>query len=277
MNGVSVSEAVTFDNLPSGTYYVLETDAQGNPIVMNETQTTADGGSYYCTLEEGQNNQVTVDLTVSEEPGTVMLTNVYLEFSEDYYWDATIDITKRVLRNGEEATADDTFYAGVYQMLEDGSYELLTEVELQQNDTVTVTGLGGPIGESMTYYVFETDGNGNRVSEDPAFRYAVSGEGSVTVTQDSTAGSITITNEYEEEEPTEEPSEKPTEKPSERPTEPTTKSTDAKDTEPTTTTSTKATKTGDTTDLTVELLLMAVAAVLMGTSVYARKRRRNRR
>lgn len=277
MNGVSVSEAVTFDNLPSGTYYVLETDAQGNPIVMNETQTTADGGSYYCTLEEGQNNQVTVDLTVSEEPGTVMLTNVYLEFSEDYYWDATIDITKRVLRNGEEATADDTFYAGVYQMLEDGSYELLTEVELQQNDTVTVTGLGGPIGESMTYYVFETDGNGNRVSEDPAFRYAVSGEGSVTVTQDSTAGSITITNEYEEEEPTEEPSEKPTEKPSEKPTEPTTKSTDAKDTEPTTTTSTKATKTGDTTDLTVELLLMAVAAVLMGTSVYARKRRRNRR
>ena len=277
MNGVSVSEAVTFDNLPSGTYYVLETDAQGNPIVMNETQTTADGGSYYCTLEEGQNNQVTVDLTVSEEPGTVMLTNVYLEFSEDYYWDATIDITKRVLRNGEEATADDTFYAGVYQMLEDGSYELLTEVELQQNDTVTVTGLGGPIGESMTYYVFETDGNGNRVSEDPAFRYAVSGEGSVTVTQDNTAGSITITNEYEEEEPTEEPSEKPTEKPSEKPTEPTTKSTDAKDTEPTTTTSTKATKTGDTTDLTVELLLMAVAAVLMGTSVYARKRRRNRR
>lgn len=206
-----------------------------------------------------------------------MLTNVYLEFSEDYYWDATIDITKRVLRNGEEATADDTFYAGVYQMLEDGSYELLTEVELQQNDTVTVTGLGGPIGESMTYYVFETDGNGNRVSEDPAFRYAVSGEGSVTVTQDNTAGSITITNEYEEEEPTEEPSEKPTEKPSEKPTEPTTKSTDAKDTEPTTTTSTKATKTGDTTDLTVELLLMAVAAVLMGTSVYARKRRRNRR
>lgn len=277
MNGVSVSEAVTFDNLPSGTYYVLETDAQGNPIVMNETQTTADGESYYCTLEEGQNNQVTVDLTVSEEPGAVMLTNVYLEFSEDYYWDATIDITKRVLRNGEEATADDTFYAGVYQMLEDGSYELLTEVELQQNDTVTVTGLGGPIGESMTYYVFETDGNGNRVSEDPAFRYAVSGEGSVTVTQDNTAGSITITNEYEEEEPTEEPSEKPTEKPSERPTEPTTKSTDAKDTEPTTTTSTKATKTGDTTDLTVELLLMAVAAVLMGTSVYARKRRRNRR
>ena len=202
-----------------------------------------------------------------------MLTNVYLEFSQDYYWDATIDITKQVLKDGEEAIADDTFYAGVYQMAEDGSYELLTEVELEQNGTVTVTGLGGPIGESMTYYVFETDGNGNRVSEDPAFLYAVSGEGSVTVTQDNTAGSITITNEFEEEEPTE----KPTEEPSEKPTEPDTKPTETTSTEPAKTTSTKATKTGDTTDLTVELLLMALAAVLMGTSVYARKRRRSRR
>lgn len=276
MNGISVSDPVTYTGLTSGTYYVLETNEAGQPIPMRQVQEGTES-SYYCTVENDGTNQVTLDLTTSEEPGRVALQNVYVEFSEDYYWDATIDITKRVLKNGEEATADDTFYAGVYQMLEDGSYELLTEVELQQNDTVTVTGLGGPIGESMTYYVFETDGNGNRVSEDPAFRYAVSGEGSVTVTQDSTAGSITITNEYEEEEPTEEPSEKPTEKPSERPMEPTTKSTDAKDTEPTTTTSTKATKTGDTTDLTVELLLMAVAAVLMGTSVYARKRRRNRR
>lgn len=274
MNGVSVSEPVTYSGLPSGTYYVLETDAEGNPIQLNETQTLAGGGSYYCIVENNGSNAVTLDLTTSEVPGAVNLQNIYLELPPDgYYWDATIDITKRVLKNGEEATADDTFYAGVYQMLEDGSYELLTEVELEQNGTVTVTGLGGPIGESMTYYVFETDGNGNRVSEDPAFLYAVSGEGSVTVTQDNTAGSITITNEYEEEKPTE----KPTEEPSEKPTEPTTKPANTNNTEPTTTTSTKATKTGDTTDLTVELLLLVLAAVIMGTSIYARKRRRNRR
>ena len=84
---------------------------------------------------------VTLDLTADDQPGLVRLQNVYMDQPDDYYWEASLNITKRVLRNGEEATVDDTFYAGVFYQLEDGSYELLVEVELLQNDTVTVSGL----------------------------------------------------------------------------------------------------------------------------------------
>ena len=41
MDGIAVSEPVTFDGLTSGTYYILETDAAGNPIPMNAMQTHA--------------------------------------------------------------------------------------------------------------------------------------------------------------------------------------------------------------------------------------------
>ena len=257
MDGVAVSDPVVFDGLTSGTYYILETDAQGNPIPMNESQ-TMNGSTFYCIAEEGTTNQVTLDLTTDETPGTVQLQNVYLEFSDDYYWEATLNITKRVLRNGEETTVDDTFHAGVYQQLDDGSYELLVEVELLQNDTVTVSGLGGPVGGSVTYYVFETDGNGNRVSEDLAYGYTVSGEGSVTVTEANTTGSITITNSFQEEE-------------SETTTTTTTTTTTSQG--GSTGKSISNVKTGDSTDVMPYLVMMiAAAAVAAGILIRRRKR-----
>ena len=258
MDGVSVSEPVTFDGLTSGTYYILETDAEGNPIPMGEPQ-TMNGASFSCQTEEESSNMVTLDLTADDRPGLVRLQNVYTELPpEGYSWEASLNITKRVLRNGEEATVDDTFYAGVFYQLEDGSYELLVEVELLQNDTVTVSGLGGPVDGTATFYVFETDGNGNPVSDDPAFGYSVDGEGSVTVTEQNTTGAVTITNSFEEEETTT--------------TTTTTTTTSGSGTA--TGKSTANVKTGDDTNLMPYLAMMVLAAAAAAGVLVYRKRRR---
>ena len=130
-------------------------------------------------------------------------------------------------------------------------------MELLQNDTVTVSGLGGPVGGSVTYYVFETDGNGNLVSEDPAYGYTVSGEGSVTVTEANTTGSITITNSFQEEE-------------SETTTTTTTTTTTSQG--GSTGKSTSNVKTGDPTDVMPYLVMMIAAAVAAGILIRRRKR-----
>lgn len=257
MDGIAVSEPVTFDGLTSGTYYILETDAAGNPIPMNEMQ-TMNAASFYCQTEEESSNMVTLDLTADDRPGLVRLQNVYMDLPGGYYWEASLNITKRVLRNGEEATVDDTFYAGVFNQLEDGSYELLVEVELLQNDTVTVSGLGGPVDGTATFYVFETDGNGNPVSDDPAFGYSVDGEGSVTVTEQNTTGAVTITNSFEEEETTT--------------TTTTTTTTSGSGTA--TGKSTANVKTGDDTNLMPYLAMMVLAAAAAAGVLVYRKRRR---
>lgn len=266
MDGVTVSEPVTFTGLPSGTYYVLETTADGTPIAMNQQQQGADGSSFYCTVEGGGSNAGVIDLTVSSEPGTIALQNVYAELPEEgYYWEGSLEITKRVLRDGQAVTADDTFYAGVYQLNEAGAYELVTEVELRQNDTVTVTGLSGPVGGSMTYYVFETDGNGNMISDDPNFMYSVSGEGSVTITETDTTGRVTITNEAVEETTTVETEGSST-------TTSTTSSSSG-------TTSGKSVKTGDTTNIMpalISLIVAGLAVIALGCGIYRRRRRNGR-
>ena len=270
MDGITVSDPVTFTGLPSGTYYVLETTEDGTPIAMEQQQEAADGSSFYCTVENGGSNAGVIDLTVSSEPGTIALQNVYAILPpEGYYWEGSLEITKRVLRDGEAVTADDTFYAGIYQLNAAGEYERVTEIELKQNDTVTVTGLSGPVGGSMTYYVFETDGNGNMISEDPDFLYSVSGEGSVTLTEQNTTGRVTITNETVDETTT-------VETETEETTEETEDSSTTGSKSSSGNTGGKSVKTGDTTNIMpalISLIIAGLAVIALGFGLYRRRRR----
>ena len=191
----SVSAPVEYTNLPSGTYYILETDKDGNPIALNEEQKGTDGSSYICTVEENSTNQVELDLNTAKGKGEVTLVNAYYNLPEGYSLKANIDILKEVLKDGSSVTVEDTFYAGIFTKDASGNYNLYKVVQLEQNGTVTVeVPLGGAEGtEPITYYVFETDQAGNRVTEDN-FIYDVSGEGEVTVSKDNNYGSLTITN-----------------------------------------------------------------------------------
>ncbi|MGI6069635.1 MAG: SpaA isopeptide-forming pilin-related protein [Blautia sp.] len=192
----SSSGAAVYKDLPSGTYYILEVEADGTPIPMDELQGDLENGGFVCTVD-GDGNSVSIDLNKDKKDGFVHLNNRYYKIPSGFSQRAFIDITKKVLRGTEEFTADDTFYAGVFTKNEDGSYSEspYTVVELKQNGTVTVeVSLGGEAGdEPVDYYVFETDADGNVISGS-GFAYEVSGEGKVTVQKETESSAITITN-----------------------------------------------------------------------------------
>lgn len=191
VNG-STSEPVVYENLPTGTYYVLETTKDGIPIPMN-TDATDGKNSFVCEVAEGGTNAVEIDTKAEQLEGKVNLTNAYLELPDGFAYRAFIDVTKKVLENGTEQDTDETFYAGIFA----GETEAvpMTVVALQNNGTVTVeVPLGGPEGnQPITYYVYETDAQGNKIDKD-AFAYLVSGEGDVSVAKEKLQSDITITN-----------------------------------------------------------------------------------
>lgn len=196
----SYAGTVVFDDLPTGTYYVFETDENGNALEMNSIYQHKNA-DFMCMVESGSSNEVALDLKAGDVEGYVNLNNIFYDIPDGYSYDAWISISKQVLRGDSQTTVDDTFYAGIFTKDEtDGSYNLFKVVELVQNDTVTVeVPLGGENGENpITYYVLETDADGNIIDLDE-FAYEVSGEGSVSLDVDHTKGSIAIVNTLLEE------------------------------------------------------------------------------
>ena len=196
----SVSAPVTYDNLPTGTYYVFELDTAGNPITAMDLQ--GEGKNRFsCNIngDDPANTVTELNLEADQTEGKINIQNVYYDIPDGYGYRAYINITKNVLKNGKAVTVDDTFYAGIFTMNDAGEYELYTVVELSQNDTVNVeVPLGGENGnEPITYYVYETDSEGNLIDTD-AFVYDISGEGEVTVSEDNLAAKKTITNAVRE-------------------------------------------------------------------------------
>lgn len=268
--GASSGTAV-YEGLPAGTYYVLETDAEGTPIPLNMPVFDNNGKEFTCivgTGEETDTNQVELALPESST-GSVVLNNVYTELPDDYYLNATISITKLVMKEGAQTTADDTFYAGIFRVEDNGDEEWIETVELKQNDTVEVeVPLGGEDGRGdITYMVRETDEDGQPVDKD-TFKYEVSGEKQVKFSEDNTEESVNITNTVisgtPSPSPTASPTPQPTTWPTTRPTAVTrTVSTSAKD----------DVKTGDETPVGLWIGILGAAAVMiLGAGVIKRKK-----
>lgn len=190
-------ETVTFEDLPKGTYYVFETDAAGNVINL-DTLLQHNGKDFMCTVESGTNT-VTLDLEAGKKEGVVNLKNTFYELPDGYSYEAEISINKQVLKGDSATTVNDVFYAGIFTKDSDGIYNLYETVELKQNGTVTVkVPLGGENGdEPITYYILETDANGDVIDLD-VFEYEVSGEGTVSLDTTNTSGKITIVNKVPE-------------------------------------------------------------------------------
>ena len=138
-------------------------------------------------------------MEAEKNEGYVNLNNCFYELPSGATIEAWLEIGKTVLKNGVETTVEDTFYAGIFTLEEDGSYMLNEIIELSQNDVVTVpVHLGGPEGmDPITYYVFETDAEGNLVDPD-GFAYIVSGEGSAELKIGQLSGRVNIVNEVKE-------------------------------------------------------------------------------
>lgn len=264
------SGSVSFTGLPKGTYYIFETDANGTPIAYDDFQ-TGDIGSFICTVEDGD---ATVNVK-SKSDNSVTLNNVYYDFPDGFAYNGTINITKNVIKDGESADVDDTFYAGIFTKDANGTYVLLNGMvyELLQNDTITVdVPLGGEDGsEPVTYYVMETDETGTPIDKD-VFAYEVSGEGTVSLDKDNLEGAITIVNTVDEEEQI-----TPTPTPS-TPSGNTTTTTSGGTTAQVHESDSKrviGVKTGDNTPIGAYAAVLVIAALAIAGGIFYKKKRKN--
>ena len=190
--------SVTFSDLAQGTYYVYETDANGN--VVNLDQLSLHNGTQFMCIVDGGSNVVQLDLKAGPKEGFVNLENAFYKLPDGYYYKGEININKQVLKGNSQTTTNDTFYAGVFTKDEQGIYNLYQVVELVQNDTVTLeVPLGGEDGtEPINYYILETDADGNILDLD-VFEYEVTGEGTVTLSKENQTGNINLVNRIPEE------------------------------------------------------------------------------
>ena len=193
------SGTATFENVSKGTYYVFETDAEGNSIPMDEEMLDSNGKRYSATVDGDGTNQVELDVKTDAEEGKINLINRYFDMPGGAAYKGWINISKNILKGTDQIDVDDTFYAGIFTKTEDGEYDLYSVVTLANNNTVkTEVTLGGENGDQpITYYVYETDEQGNRIDQNE-FAYTVTGEGEVSLDKSNTTADITITNTLNE-------------------------------------------------------------------------------
>lgn len=254
------SGSVSYTDLAPGTYYVRETDAQGNPRPLDDSFIDETGVDVSCTITVNgdETTSVTFDASAENFSQEAVVENLYIDLPDGFYMERMLWIEKNVVKDGEQTTTDDKFYATVNEVDPDtGDETTITTVELKQNDKVMVAFQVMDLSElevTHTYRVFESDADGNPVDKS-TFGYAVSGEGNVSFVGDESEKTITITNTVEEEEST---------------------STETSTVTPAaTSTSSGNVRTGDQTPIVMWIVILCVAAVAVGAVfVYRRGKKK---
>lgn len=241
MKGLEQGKAV-FENLPEGTYYIFETDKDGNAYPMNEKQ-FEDENIWACKLDEGTKSQeVTIDGKADSEVGTVGLYNLYYDFKGDYNWSGKIIISKQIKNGDQVIDVPETFYAGIFSDKE--GKNLCSVEKLKNNGTIEIVVEIYSEGdvEALSYYVYETDKDGKLIDKD-TFGYTVSGEGKADLRNGNWTTKISLVN-TKKIEPTVTPTSSVT---------PTDNNTDK----------TTAVRTGDDTPITEYLVIMLAAMLIL--------------
>lgn len=213
----AATASVVYENLAEGTYYLYEIDEAGELIPLDISYENKEGETWSTSIRN-EANEKTNEVVVVQPDQTehvYFVDNYYYIFPDSYYFEGQINITKKVLIDGEEKETSDTFYAGIFRKQEDGSKKLLKVVQLEQNGTVTTTvdlNLVDGIPVDTVYEIYETDENGTPVGS--SFAYKVSGEGEVILKETEPKGEITIINEKTTKEPPAVPTTVPTSIPS---------------------------------------------------------------
>jgi hypothetical protein len=202
--------SVTFDEIPDGTYYVYETDASGKMMAFaseNSGIELADdefswlSNSYSIILTDDGTNEVQISSAEGKTEATVDITNVYADMPDGFFLNGMLAVTKMVRLNGEQINVADTFYVGLFSDPDLETADVEVE-QLENNDTVYISiPMDGDGKQTQTYWVYETDANGNKVDDAEEFAYAVSGETSVSfdTLDNGLSHEVTIINEAIEE------------------------------------------------------------------------------
>lgn len=266
------SGTVEYTDLPLGTYYVRETDAEGNPRPDGDSFLDETGTEVICSIDvNGETGSMVTFDNVNFDVQEAVVNNIYLDLPDNFYMERLLWIQKNVVKDGQQTTVDDTFYATVNEVQEDGSEVKVETLELKQNDKVSLVFQSTDIADKdkvFKYRVFESDKDGKAVDK-ATFGYKVSGEGNLTFDGEKEL-TVTITNTVTTTTPT--PTPTPTQTPEITPG--TTPGTTPGVTPGITpTTSRHSVKTGDKTNIIIWFVVLFVAAAAVGF-VIARKKKK---
>lgn len=194
----SSAATAVFENLTTDrTYYIAETDGKGTVIGAAEKGEVLFEAEYPA----GQ----AVPITRNAPEGTAAFRNVTNGVPIGYYYGGTLTVTKKTLMDGAEYKTGDVFYAGLFtdEKLRNRYGDVIT-LDLDGKSSVSVpleVSIGRSENDSVTYYVAETDEDGNPLDDSrEAFTISLNKEnGKVTLTPASPNDEVVITNRFTKE------------------------------------------------------------------------------
>lgn len=186
---------VVFENLRTDqTYYVSETDGEGNAVA---SALGADGVLFEAQYPDGQ----AVSITRQEPEGRLVFRNTTTGLPMGYYYGGTLTITKKTMMGQEPYDTDQVFYASLFTDagLRDRYGEVIP-LEMSGSSSVSIpleVNIGTSASDSATYYVAETDENGTPLGSGQPFSIFLNKEGGkVTLTPESPDDEVIITNTF---------------------------------------------------------------------------------
>lgn len=188
---------VVFENLRTDqTYYVSETDGEGNAVASS---LGADGVLFEAQYPDGQ----AVAITRQEPEGSLVFRNTTTGLPMGYYYGGTLTITKKTMMGQEPYDTDEVFYASLFTDagLRDRYGEVIP-LEMSGSSSVSIpleVNIGTSENDSATYYVAETDENGTPLGSGQQFSISLNKEGGkVTLTPETPDDEVIITNTFPE-------------------------------------------------------------------------------
>lgn len=184
------SAYTVFEHLKDGTYYVAETDEEGNKLESSEA-CKIEGNGTKCAITPTQKTAYAVIENQLLIPGDDFLNTLH-----------DLTVTKNVTLDGEQISEkyNGTFYVSLFT---DPYYTNRTgdvkELQIQNGKSTSVSFIDLADG---TYYVAETDKDGNPVENtDFGFDVTYDGDIAVSFTEENTDSTLGITNDMNERNP----------------------------------------------------------------------------
>ena len=198
----STSATAVFDSLVvDKTYYVFETDSEGNIIQTNTDGTIVTPIIPDWTKILYENGVVTLSPNLMN--GETVITNVFEP--QDFPLVGSITVNKKVTVDGKPFASNRTFYVALFA--DKALTEMVSEVKplkMNGNSSTTtefVTDIdGNPLEAGTTYYIAETDKNGKPLTgtvDELGFEISID-KPVVVITEEGTA--VNIINKFESEE-----------------------------------------------------------------------------
>ena len=167
------------------TYYVAETDADGNAI------SAGDG-----VIENIEVKNQKIELTPEKATAKSVIINTVAGFPDNYYNDGTVTVNKKVLVNKKETNVTDTFWFTIFADEEMTIPVTTMSLDLKEESSGQLVISHVPYG---TFYFAETDKDGVPVGDDYEYTAQVSAT-EFTLTAENKNAVVNVVNSKEVEE-----------------------------------------------------------------------------